>query len=625
MRDDERRFLKVDLTTGTIETETIPAEEVRAFYGGSALAFKYIADKADLGVDPLDPANPLLFVNGMLTGMAVPAACKVSVCAKSPLTGLWSESTAGGFWGAKLKAAGWSGIMITGRSESPVYLWIDHRKVEIRQAGELWGLDTYATSDAVRAATDGRAEVACIGPAGELQVRLAGVMFGGHDARAAGRTGLGAVMGSKRLKAIAVLGTEHPAVADREALHGAVAEALPAIREGTRLFHDFGTAGGVQAVEASGDLPIKNWRLGSWTEGAARICGQAMAETIVSGHYACHACPIRCGKLVRVEKGPHAGTVAHGPEYETCAGFGSMVLNDDRDFLAAANDLCNRYGLDTISVGSAVAFAMEAYERGILTAADNGGLPLEWGSGPAILGLIEDIARRRGIGELLGQGVRRAAEWLGKGAREFAVEVKGLEVAFHDPRAFHSLGVNYATGGRGGCHLEGLTHFVEGGAFPADLLGLPAPVRHSHQGQAAVAVRMQDLMAAFNALGLCKFLGRGKVGPQILARWTGAAVGWELTVEDLMTAGERSFNLRRLVNLPLGIGREADRLPGRLLSHDRGTGGAAGSLPNLGLMLAEYYAIRGWSEEGYPRRQTLTRLGLDRYASLLPYREVEGR
>ena len=601
----ELRLLRVDLDEGEVGEFSPPEEYVRDCLGGSGLAFRLIAD-GDLDVDPLGGDNPLYMIAGLLTGTAVPTACKGSMVARSPLSGLWTESTVGGYWPKALAWTGYAGMVITGRAEEPVYLYLDGDELSLRSAGDLWGADTFETVAQLKEKLGDDVEVACIGPAGENGVRYASIMVGGNEARAAGRTGMGAVMGSKNLKAVVVRGANRPAVADAEALSAHNRELIPGIREKAEALGAFGTPGSMQAVEFSGDLPIRNWYQGNWEEGAEAISGQRMVAEALEEHYACFACPIRCGKELRVSRGEFAGTVSHGPEYETCASFGSMVLNDDLEVLIQANDLANRLGLDTISTGSAVAFAMECSEKGLVEE------DLPWGSPEALIGLIEDIAHRRGLGEILSLGTRAAAEAIGPLAVEYAVHTKGLEVAYHDPRAFTSMAVSYATGARGGCHLEGLTYYVEGGAFPGSKLGLDDEWdRASSDDKAVLAQRMQDYLGTLNALGLCKFMMRGHVGPREVAAWVEAVTGWTYGPDDLMEAGERVFNLKRLVNNRLGVSRKDDTLSPRLLSHPRPTGGAKGVLPHLGKMLNEYYEVRGWTEEGLPEEKTLARLGLE--------------
>jgi aldehyde:ferredoxin oxidoreductase len=603
---------------------------------------------------------------------------KVCLCARSPLTGIWGESRAGGFFGAELAKAGLSGVLFRGQAPEPAYLWIKDGQAELRPAKDLWGKDTIETSDAIRAVTDPKAQVGAIGPAGERLVRFACVMFGGAEARAAGRTGMGAVMGSKRLKAVAVRGTRPVAVHDREGLLAEMREVNRQARDDAGRLREFGTAGGVPFVEAAGDLPIQNWRLGSWEEGAKRIAPQTLFPRLLKRHYACFACPIRCGKVYRVPDGPHAGLEGHAPEYETVAGFGALCLNDDPDSIVKANDLCNRYGLDTISTSAAIAFAMEAFERGLITEADlAGGLPhprppsprvergLEgeaarrdatspplspspqaerglggedacgaeshashlshsshgshssvpaptWGNSEAVLALIEQIAHREGIGRLLGEGVRRAAEALGGDAASFAIHTKGLEYAFHDPRAFISMAPSYATGSRGSCHMESFSYILGYGSPMPDLgyeRGSVEP--QDHEGAARIAVLMQNLMTVYDALGLCKFLSRGGVGPSHIAKWINLVTGWDLSASDVMLAGERLFNLKRLYNLRCGVRREDDALPHRLEHLDRSAGAAAGSLPDMPRLMKEYYALRDWDARGFPTPARLRRLGLD--------------
>jgi aldehyde:ferredoxin oxidoreductase len=606
------RILEIDLSTGKRKETTIPEEDYRGYLGGSGLAAKIFDERGYEKLTPLSEEAPLLIFTGILTGHNIPTACKASFCGRSPATGIWSEATVGGYWPAAFKTSGYDGLIITGRAEEPVYLCFENGELSINKAGSLWGQDVFATVEKLQGEHGDKARVAAIGPAGENEVLISAIMIDGLDARAAGRCGMGAVMGSKNLKAIVAVKSDlMPKLFDKEGLGEARKKVLPTIREKAKGLTDFGTAGGVPVVEKLGDLPIRNWTGGSWTEGAAKVSGQSMAETHFVKHYACFACPIRCGKEMKVPVGPHSGTVSHGPEYETIAGFGAMCLNDDPAYVIAANDLCNRLGIDTMSGSSVIAFAMELYENDLIPADLLGDLEPEWGSGEAILTLIQQIAHREGLGEYLARGVKRAAKEFGPLAEEFAVESKGLEVAYHDPRAFTSMAVVYATGNRGACHLEGLTYFNENRAYPASLIGLQDEFDpHGSEGKALLARTMQDYMVTFNALGLCKFLIRGHVVPANIAEWVSKVTGWDFDEKELLTAGERLFNLKRKINVKLGISRKDDTLPPRLLVHDRTEGAAAGSLPHLGKMLHEYYGIRGWSREGRPLPETLERLGL---------------
>lgn len=609
------RLARVDLTSGSIWTQQVPEADYRRYLGGSGLAFKLLMDEFDPTVDPFGSENPLLFIGGLLTGFSAPTASRVSVVSRSPATGLWSEASAGGYWANMLAATGYDGLIITGSSPAPVYLWLMPETIELRPADHLWGQQTYETHDRIRAETDARAEVACIGPAGERRILLAGIMMDGNHTRAAGRGGLGAVMGAKNLKAVAIWGDRKAEAAQPKLFTEILRPSFPVIRENTKMLYDYGTPGAIPNLEISGDLPIKNWALGNWKEGAAAISGKRVADTILEGHQTCARCPIRCTKTVYVNKGPNAGGVSHQAEYETAAGFGSQLLIDDHEMVAAANDLCNRLGLDTISVGSVCSWAYEAYENGLLSLEETGGLALTWGNAEALLTLVEQIGLSQGLGRLLGQGVRAAAAHVGRGSEAYAVHVKGLEIPYHDPRAFTSMAVVYATAVRGACHLEGLTYFAEGGAFPSAKLGLDRKWDpHSSDGKAELAMLMQNFMGVFNALGLCKFLIRGRQGPDELAAWVSAVTGWEMDAAELMAVGERLFNLKRLAGTRFhGIGRKDDTLPQRLLADPRPTGGAAGVLPDLESMLTEYYQLRGWDADGQIPAAKLDELGLGAY------------
>ncbi len=604
------KVIEVNLSNKEKKIISVEDNVYRKYFAGSGLGGKLLYNNLDHQLDPLSPENPLIFMTGLLTGTRVPTAAKSSVVSKSPLTGIWGESTVGGFWGAQLKKAGYDGIIVKGKSDKPIIISIKDDNIEFIQAKELWGKNVYETEKKVKGNSKNM-EVACIGRAGENRVKIAGIMFGGNETRAAGRCGLGAVMGSKNLKAIAVEGTKKVPVYDNQKLKDLIKEQMPTLKESTKGLFDFGTAGGLQGVEANGDLPIKNWTLGSWVEGAEKTCGQAIAETVLTDHYACYACPIRCGKNVEVKVGPNQGATGHGPEYETCAAFGSNVLNDDLNYICAANDLCNRHGLDTISTGNVVAMAIECFEKGLITEEDTGGIKLSWGSGEEILKFILKIVNKENVGAIFAEGVKKAGEKIGGLAEEFAVHTKGLSNAFHDPRAFTSMAANYATANRGACHLEALSYFAEPGVFPPELLGFDKEVDpHGQEHKAELAILMQNYMNLFNGLGICKFLILGEIGPKDIKNWVNAVTGWDLSDEELKLIGERLHNLKRMYNVKLGISRKDDKLPPRLESHAKKTGTAKGSLAHMGKILNEYYEIRGWNPEGIPTKEKLESLGL---------------
>jgi len=629
------RWLSVDLEGGEAREEEIPEEDARTWLLGSGLAARLFHGLLDPSVDPLDPASPLLVFNGLLTGTFAPAAARTSWCGRSPLTSIWCESNIGGRWGAELRFAGFDGLVVTGRAASPVYLWIHDGRVEIKNASHLWGSDTFETHDRLRDETDPKAQIACIGPAGENLVGLAGVMSGGQSHnRAAGRGGMGALMGSKNLKAIVVRGREKPTYPDPAVFRSTVREANAFIRERSEGLSLMGTAGGVPATERFGDLPLRNWQEGSWPEGAVAISGQTIRETLWVADTHCFACPVGCGKVIEVKEGPYAGVSGEGPEYETVAGFGGNLLIDDLPALAAINTRCNRLGLDTISTSGVIAFATEAMERRLLSSEEvdapsewprpkgngapsewprpkgNGGLRLAWGEPGPVLALVEQIAHRRGLGALLADGVRAAADRLGPGAQAFAVHVKGLELPYHDPRAFVDMALNYATAARGACHLESLSYWRGYGVEWAGWQEGPRDRFASDEATARLVVDFQNYMAVYNPLGLCKFMIKGGMDPAWTVRLLNAATGWEWDVDGLLRVGERLFNLKRLVNLRLGVTQADDTLPRRFLTEPRPSGSAEGVLPDLDRMLPLYYQLRGWDAQGRPTPGRLSALGL---------------
>ena len=494
--------------------------------------------RPDAATGPLSPENPLIFAVGPLTGTRIPMTGRHVVAARSPLTGLWGESDCGGAWGWELKAAGFDALVVTGQAAGPVYLWIDGDTVEVRDAAHLWGLDCYEIEGRVRAETSPQAQVSAIGPAGEKLVRLAAIMHDGSHGRAAGRCGLGAVMGSKRLKAIAVRGDRRVAVADDEALKSALREIVPMIQKGTTRMHNYGTMGGLESIHALGDLPIKNWVLGEWEAGAAPPADRAWPRPSSPGAMpagvAWWPADARCAS----PKAPTPAWRAPVPEYETTAAFGSLCLNDDLNAIAAANELCNRLGVDTISAGAAIAFAMECHELGILGDAE--GLDLSWGAPSTILELVRRIGQRQGrLGTLLGQGVRQAAADLGGLAEECAIHVKGLEFPMHDPRAYFGMAASYATSARGACHLAGMTHpFERTASFPEAGFTEP-PDRFAWERKGELSAVTQDLMCLFDSLKMCKFAVFGGISATQVLGLLNAVTGWDMEMREFLQTGER--------------------------------------------------------------------------------------
>lgn len=611
------KILKIDLTTRAVSTRPITEAEVQAFLLGSGLAAKIyyeeFAELLDPALDVFDPRQPLIVINGLLSGTFAPTGCRSSWCGRSPLTGIWNEANLGGHWGAELRFAGWDGVTLTGRCATPTYLWITENGVEFRDATLVWGKDQFETHAQLLQETDEKARCASIGQAGENLVRLAGIATGGQPhTRMAARGGMGALMGSKNLKAMVVRGKQKPQYADTKGFHTTVKESNHYIMAhgAAEALHLVGTAGGHPTTDKFGDNAILNWRGGNWFEGTVKTSGKTMAETILTKHTYCFACPIGCGKAVAVKEGPYAGTAGEGPEYETLCGFGSNLQCDDLNAITYLNDLCNRYALDTISTTGVLGFAFECYEKGLITAADTGGVELKWGDAQALIAMVHKIARREDIGDLLAQGVRAAAQKIGGGSEKFAMHVKGMELPYHDPRAFVAMAANYATAVRGACHLESLSYWRG--------VGLEWPSWQEGEAQAWIdgkrfdstvgaqtAVDFQNYMSVYNPGGLCKFITKGSFTPAQTAELFNKALGWQWTAQDLLDTGARIFNYKRLVNIKLGITAQDDVLPYRLTHEPRPTGTAAGVLPDMDLMLRDYYRLRHWDENGVPTAEAL--------------------
>ena len=605
--------LDIDLGRRTVQRFDLDPEDYRNYAGGSGVACAMLMRQGDPGaVDPDGPDNDMVWLVGTLVSTGAPATPKLLVSARSPLTGIWGESAGGGTFPAKLKMTGVDGFVLRGVSDSPVYLKIDEDGCEILPADDLWGLDTFETHQALQERHGKRGEVAAIGPAGELGVRFASIMLDGPVARAVGRCGMGTLMGLKKVKAVYAQGKRRPALFDADGLKASVKGHRAKMLAAAAGLRDWSTAGGVEAVEFHGDLPTKNWQLGAWKEGARKIAGQAYMPKYLSKHGTCNLCPIRCQKRVEIPDGEFKSSYGHGPEYETLAGFGSNLLIDQPEPIIRANELCNRLGLDTMSCAGVAGYAFEAFEKGLISEVDTGGVALRWGDGKALVELVEMIGHRRGVGRVLGEGSQRAARELG--GEEFTLEVKGLEVAFHDPRAHVSMAPNYATAVRGACHLDALTYFI-GRGVPAPELGYTEPFTdHQSTPEAArLCYVAQNYHAPFNPLGLCKFLFIGQTDPSMLARWFHLATGFELDQDSYLEMGERIVQLKRLYNVKVGVRRADDTLPHRLLTLPQPDGGAAGVVPDLDVMLAELYRLRGWDVDGVPTSETVERFGLKEF------------
>ena len=604
------KLLRVNLTSDEFRVEQLQEDLARNYLGGSGIAARILYDNLDPMVEPLSPENILVFMTGPLTGTIAPSCGRYTVCTKSPLTGIWAESHSAGFWGPELKFAGFDGVVFNGRAEGPVYLWVHDGEAELRSAKHLWGLDTYETELALRKElNDERVKVTCIGPAGERLVRVASVL--NDMGRAAGRCGTGAVMGSKHLKAIAVRGTKVNVIeaAEEVMLRSFLKKIYVTIRSHptVQTFASYGTDGLMEMMHEYGDVPVKYFQRGEWADGIPRISGEAMAKTILKRSYACFRCPIACGRIVAVKEGPYATGEGMGPEYETCASLGALCLNDSIEAIAKANELCNRYGVDTISTGNLIAFTMECYEKNLLTKEDLDGVDLTWGNEKAVMGMITRIAMREGFGNVLAEGVRRASQRVGKGSEGFAMHVKGLEVPMHDPRAFKGLGLQYATSHRGACHLRGEVFFIEQGERIPDLGIHERVYRFTTEGKPWIVMTMQNWHDVLDALILCKFT---YLPPASVAAVYSMVTGWKTYHLELLKSGERVYNLKRVFSLRCGVTGREDTLPRRLLQEPLAEGGSKGEVVELGKMLPEYYRLRGWSEEGIPTVEKLKELNL---------------
>lgn len=611
------KILRVNLTTGSFKEEPISDADARKYLGGSTLAAKYILEKVGAKTDPLSAENLLIFAVGPMV-LNFASTSRYVVAAQSPLTGIWGEASSGGRFAHFMKRSGFDAIIFEGISKKPVYLWINEGKYELRDASGVWGKDSFETEDLLLKATNPKASVACIGPAGERIAKLACVM--NDNGRAAGRCGLGAVMGSKKLKAIVCFGTKQFKPLSMEKIEYVLTQLSASAGDMSTLGMDrFGTAMMLDMFWPVGDIPVKNWTIGLWeqegvppAEVYAKIGGARMRETILKKRYACLGCPVGCGREVKIESGPFQ-MEGPGPEYETLGAFGSMCLNDNLASICKANELCNRYGLDTISVGATVAWAIEAYEKGILSKTDIG-FELNWGDAEAIVKLTEMIAKGEGIGKLLSNGTVAAATELGQGL-DLAVHVKKLELPMHDPRAFHSMAIQYATGNRGGAHVEGWSMMGEVGFMPAEFGVEFAPGRFETRGKALIAAKIQDFSTLANAATICLFVAL-PFSPTLIAILLNAITGWDITAKELMKIGERGFNLKRGFNVRCGIRRKDDTLSPKMFKAVE-KGGHAGQVPELEKMLDDYYNLRRWTADGIPTKELLLDLDLPELAKEL--------
>lgn len=617
------KILRVDLTSGKIEVEEPGEVFYRTYLGGGGLASYYLLKELNPGTPPLAPENMLIFASSVISGAPIAGMTRYTVAAKSPLTGAYGEAEAGGFFGPELKFSGFDAVIITGRAARPSYLWIHDGQAEVRSAGKIWGLETGPAQQAIREElNEQRARVALIGPAGENLVRYACVV--NELKHANGRCGMGAVMGSKNLKAVAVRGTKKLELQDPEkfqALSRSLAE-LIGQHGPNKALRKLGTPNLVMALNTQGILPTRNFHTGVF-EGAEKISGEKMAETILKTEEGCYACAVRCKRAVEVPAGPYATSCEYGgPEYETLGSLGSLLLIDDLAAIAKGNELCNRYGLDTISAGVAIGMAMECYENGILTRADTEGVDFKFGNAQAMIQGLGWIAlRRKGLGDILAEGVKSAAAKIGKGAEKYALHIKGQELPMHDPRGKTGQGMSFALSPTGADHIEAPhdTPFGMPGPMMARIapLGLLEPVSPLDMGPAKVRnyLYLHFVWSLYNSLGVCNFVA----GPvwalplNQLVEVVKAVTGWETSLWELLKAGERTVTMARVFNLREGFGRKDDTLPDRLFEPLEG-----GPLKGKGIHRKEfeealtlYYEAMGWdAQDGVPAKGKLAELNL---------------
>jgi aldehyde:ferredoxin oxidoreductase len=613
------KILRINLASQKISKENLKEDVIRNFLGGRGLGSKILYDEVSASVDPYSPKNKIIFATGPLTGTSIPSVSRFAVISKSPLTGGCLHSLAGGFWGAELKKAGYDAIIVEDVSESPVYIWVYDEHVEIRPASGIWGLKTIDAERLIKKEIrDEKAEILGIGPAGENLVRYACVVAGmtSYTSAQAARGGGGAIMGSKKLKAIAVRGTGVLNVANPKKLKELTKEIVKL--QTTKVkgtvspegFSRWGTPGGLEYINELGIFPTKNFQTGTFEE-AENIGGNALDKYVLK-HTSCYMCPIRCRKIRLAKNGPSAGNVTDGPEYETCWAFGGQIGNNDPQLIIEADNLCDSFGLDTISTGNVIGFVMELYQRGLLTASQCDNLDLRWGSREAVVNLIRKISYREGVGAVLAEGVKKAAEIFGGNAAYYAMHVKGLELPAYDPRGARAHGLGIATSNRGGCHERGFA--------TQELFGIPYWVdRFSIEGKGKLTKENQDRTAIYDSMIACVF-SSFMTGGEIYALALQAVTGIEEfgNFNNLMLIGERIWNIERAFNIREGFDRKDDTLPKRFLEEPMPEGGSKGYVAVLDPLLDEYYLARGWDvKTGLPTRRKLEELGLEYVADEL--------
>lgn len=613
------KMLFVDLSRGEIKEETLDEELCRNFIGGYGIGARILYSRQNGGVDPLGPENILGLVTGPLTGSTRCWGNRYTAVAKSPLTGAWGDANSGGEFGPLLKFAGYDAVFFTGVSDRPIYLLLRDERAELKDATSLWGKDTYETAELLKSELGKNLGVATIGPAGEKKSLLASIMT--DKFRAAARAGLGAVMGSKNLKAVVAMGNKQVPIANLEALNEATKKFLAYIKSSPigNAMSSFGTCGSTADSVLTGNCPTKNWG-GAGTldfPNASAISDKSVIDLQYKRH-GCWHCPNPCGGLLEAGKQYKYPKGTYKPQYETLAGFGSMCLNDNLESIIMANDICNRYGIDTISTGTTIAFAIECYENSIITKGDTGGIELTWGNHSAIVAMLDKLLKREGFGDVLADGVRVAAQKIGRGAEKYAIHVHGQEPAFHDPRFGPSFATAYVTAAEPGRHTQcGLAAPEEG----APITGLELPpyvlVRTVYTGKGAVDAQLTNLTHINNCDGLCAF-GYWIMPREATSTLLSCVTGWDVTKEELVTTGERVSAIRQAFTLREGLKPPKDfKLQGRPKGEPPlKKGPVANVTVDVKALSDDYYKALGWDPEtGTPSKKRLLELGLDDVAA----------
>jgi aldehyde:ferredoxin oxidoreductase len=614
------KILRINLTDQTSKEEALPLEVAKDFIGGAGFGIKYLFDEVKAGTDPLGPDNKLIFASGPFSGTTIPCASRMAVTAKSPLTGAVGMALTGGYFPVELKFAGYDALIIEGKAEKPTYVWIKDGKVQFRSAKKVWGMKTTDCQQIIKnELNDQNVRIACIGPAGENLSRIACII---NELRAAGRKGLGAVMGSKNLKTIAIRGTGEVSIADKEKFKTARDAFAKAMKESPVLYPQFSKLGTPMVVDhacAIGIFPTKNFSATGEFAPADKIGVEAQLTRNVGSEH-CYGCPVGCSQVKVAKTGAYEGIMAEGPEYETFFSFGGQTGVENIDAIIAADRLADELGLDTMSAGVAIGFAMELYEKGILTDKETGGLKLNFGNDEAMLTVLRLMAYREGIGDLLADGVKAAAKKIGKGSEKYAMHVKGLELPAYDVRGAKAHGLNFATSYTGADHNRGY-------AFQ-EIFGIPIPYavdRFSAEGKGKLTKWNQDVRSATcDAPTMCAFLldmAVPAIATQNTAALMEAVTNLKFSPEEVQAVGERMNNLARAFNVREGFTRADDTLPERLMTEPLKAGASKGhfiSKEELKKMLDEYYTERGWDvNTGTPTRRKLTELGLGYAADAL--------